>query len=159
MIRPVLLVLALLAPLALAQPTRYYLQGTTSGNLDVFFTNPTQLRLNIALGGGVERLAGPFGLQGGATLGIQPDQEAEVGLSAGALFNFGGSGPSPEAGLGFTVLLGGGQQARFGLYGVAGLEAALNRSVSLVAHFRPVLLFTPTTTFGIGLNVGLRVYP
>lgn len=146
----------ILALSALAQG-RAFLEASAA-NITLTLTNPAQFNMTIFALGGVRELAGPFGLQGGLGLGVQQGT-AQFAIEVGALFSFGRSGLTPEAGLGFGASFGG-QNTLFQIYALGGFEWAVNRNVSLIVNTRPTVEFgSGTTTFGIRLGTGLRVYP
>lgn len=137
--------------------SRFYVEAGTGAEMDFFFAQGTAFGLQASFQGGVKDLAGPFGVGGRFALAVQGGGAAfDLGLDG--IFHFGREGLVPLAGLGFRVFFGGGQTA-FGLGALAGTELTLNRNASLVAQARPTLWFTGGTTFGLGISLGLRVYP
>ncbi|RDI95640.1 hypothetical protein DV704_04995 [Meiothermus sp. QL-1] len=148
----------LLALSALAQG-RPFVEAVTS-NLGLVFTTPTQFNMDLRVNGGVKRLAGPFGVQGGAGIEVQQGT-ASFNLEAGALFSFGTSGLIPEAGLGIEANFGG-NQTNFRVGALVGIEYELgrDRDLSLLFSVRPAVGFGGNqTTFSMNLRAGLRIYP
>jgi hypothetical protein len=152
----VLLFLLLLASPALAQG-RFFVE-VLGGDIRLDLTNQAAFGMNLNINAGVKELAGPFGLGGGFGLGVQQGQ-ANFNLGVGANFSLGRPPIDPEVGLGFNASFGG-SAPEFRIQAFGGAEFSFNRNVSLLAGLVPVVIFAGGgTSFGFGIQAGLRVYP
>lgn len=136
---------------------RLYVEAGTGAQMELFFSQGTAFGLQASFQGGMKDLVGPFGVGGRLALTVQGGGAAfDLGLDG--IFHFGREGLVPLVGLGFRVFFGGGQTV-FGLGALAGTEFTLNRNASFVGQARPTLWFAGGTNFGLGISLGLRVYP
>lgn len=102
---------------------------------------------------GAERVLGPLDLRGGFGF----SSGGSFSLFADVLYPVAGQGLNFNFGGGLLVV-GGGGSAAFGIRGIAGLEIPVTSIFSILVELQPTFVLTGGSGFGMGIEVGPRLY-
>lgn len=102
---------------------------------------------------GAERVLGPMDLRGGFGF----SSGGSFSLFADLLYPIAGQSLNFNLG-GGLIVAGGGGSAAFGIRGIAGLEIPVTSIFSVLVELQPTIIFTGGSSFGMGIEVGPRLY-